>query len=305
MYAITRYVTGSITTSTAVLYSHPSAVYDGEVAEAGDADGARRDAAEHQRVAELAGERRPDQPRPQVLLLGALLDQHDHPRVDGLADDEAGQPGHDQLGVGTDDVLEVLLVGVEVRGREVDRHPERQRRQDVHREAEEDRPPGGLESVHLGEHVADHVGQREDDEPAVGDDRAERDALGRGHVGDDHQRGEDRDEYRVVGRPHLSECGAAALCAEISLVTRPSNRQPSALANGGWQLVGHHGVGQRRREGDGTGEVLAGEDVAFGGRRLQRWRRSGRRAARPARRRSRWSRSRRRRSRAPKPSGRG
>ena len=37
--------------------------------------------------------------------------------------------------------------------------------------ADVDRPPGGLEPVHLRQHVADHVGQREDDEAAVGDQR--------------------------------------------------------------------------------------------------------------------------------------
>ena len=66
---------------------------------------------------------------------------HHHPRVDGLPDDEAGQSGDDQLGVGVHDGLEVPLVGVEVRGGQIDGHPERQRGQGVHREAE--RSPAG------------------------------------------------------------------------------------------------------------------------------------------------------------------
>ena len=114
------------------------------------------------------------------------------------------------------------LVGVEVGGGQIDRHPERQRGQDVHREPEDDGPSGGLEAVHLGQHVADHVGQREDDEPAVGDDRPECDALGGGHVGDDHQRREDRDEDRIVGRPDLGECCARSGCSVWSLVTGTS-----------------------------------------------------------------------------------
>ena len=93
----------------------------------------------------------------------------DDPGVDRLPDDEAGQSRDDQLGVGVHDVLERRLVLVEVGGGQVDRHPEGERGQHVHREAEEDRAPGGLEAVHLGQHVADHVGQREDDEPAVGE----------------------------------------------------------------------------------------------------------------------------------------
>lgn len=54
--------------------------------------------------------------RAQVLLLGAFLDLDDGPGVDGLAGDEAGQTGDDELGVGADDVGEVFLVRIEVSG---------------------------------------------------------------------------------------------------------------------------------------------------------------------------------------------
>ena len=126
-----------------------------------------------------------------------------------------------------------------------------------------DGPPRGLEAVHLGQHVADHVGERKDDEPAVGDDRAECDALRRGHVGDDHQRGEDRDETRIVRRPDLSECGVLALRWRSGRsVTRTSDLSRAPWRDAGRQLVGDHGVGQRRRERDRAGEVFAGEDIA-------------------------------------------
>lgn len=53
-----------------------------------------------------------------MFLLGPLFDRDDDPGVDGLPDEKPGQAGDDQLCVGADDVLEVLLIGVEVgRGR--------------------------------------------------------------------------------------------------------------------------------------------------------------------------------------------
>ena len=162
--------------------------------------------------------------------------------------------------------------------------------------------PRGLEPVHLGQHVADHVGQREDDEPAVGDDRAERDALGRGHVGDDHQRGEDGDEDRIVGRPDLSERGMLLFGGGLVACHPAIIRSGERLGDQRRQLVGHHRIGQRRRERDRAGEILAGEHIALADRSPAALRRSDRQAARPARRRSRCSRSARRRRRGPTPS---
>ena len=179
----------------------------GEVGEAGDPDGGRGDGAEHQGVTELAGEGGPDQSGPQVLLLGPLLDLDHGPGVDRLPDDEPGQAGHDQLGVRADDVGEMLLVRIEVGGGKVDGHPECQCCKAIHDESEQNGPPGCGESVDLGQHVADDVGEREDDEPAVGDDGSESHTFGGGDIGDDHQRGEHRDQNRVVAATDLSKTG--------------------------------------------------------------------------------------------------
>ena len=91
-------------------------------------------------------------------------------------------------------------------------------------EAEQDRPPGLAEPVHLAQHVAEDVGEREQERAAVGDDRAELDQLRRADVGDQQQAAEQHDDEVVVARP--SGCAAASGGRRV-----------------GWQLgSGRHGV---------------------------------------------------------------
>jgi hypothetical protein len=137
-----------------------------------------------------------------VLFVGALLDPDHDPRVDELADEEAGQPGDRQPADRGDGARQCVLVGVVRSPGQPHGRPQHQHRERLHGEADEHRAACGAEAVHLAEHVADDVGQGKDEEAAVGEQRPERHALGGRDVGDEDQSREDGDQCGVVGRAH-------------------------------------------------------------------------------------------------------
>mgnify|MGYP000140247497 CR=1 FL=1 len=90
-------------------------------------------------------------------------------------------------------------------------------------EAEEDGPARAAHAVHLGENVTQHVGQREQQRAAVGDQReqrepadgelrAELDQLDRGDVRDQQERAEQRDDEVVHARRAGGERGPGLGC---------------------------------------------------------------------------------------------
>ena len=88
---------------------------------------------------------------------------------------------------------------VEVRSGEPDGDVEGDDREDGDAKAGEHGAAGRLETVDLGEDVADDVGEWEEEERAVGKQRPQRHALLRGDVGDEEHRAEDGEQDRVRG----------------------------------------------------------------------------------------------------------
>ena len=138
-----------------------------EVVPRRDADDARGNGAEDQRVEKLADDRRPDQARPQVLFLGAFLDGNEDERIEHLPDEIARQACKYEAWHDPDHRFEGFLILVEARHREFDDDEEAHRRQDDRPEAEIDRTSGRLEAVDLTEHIAEDVSEREQEECAV------------------------------------------------------------------------------------------------------------------------------------------
>ena len=106
---------------------------------------------------------------------------------------------------------ELRLRLVEVGGRQPDGDVEGDDREDRDGEAGEDGPPGGAESVALGEDVAEDVGQGEEEEGAVGYQWPDDHALGGQDVGDEEHRDEDRHDDGIVSALQGDEAGAVPL----------------------------------------------------------------------------------------------
>ena len=122
-------------------------------------------------------------------------------------------------------------------------------REDVAGEAEEDDPPRGAEAVHLREHVAEDVREREEDVPGVEDPAADLGELDRDDVRDDerrHEEGRERDEAPGEGSRH-----------------EPPERGP----------------GRRSRRASGSPAGAGASTRTTGGRRGRRCGRCGRRRA--------------------------
>ena len=110
------------------------------------------------------------------------------------------------------------------------------------REPGDDRAAGGLEAVDLRDDVAEDVREGEQEEAAVGDERAEGHALGGADVGQDHDDGHEGQHGREVGaepaeakaartRPGAGETdeGEAGLTAMVEFQSRKWFAQLPAL----------------------------------------------------------------------------
>ena len=128
----------------------------------------------------------------------AGLDPHQHPGVEHLPDEEPAQAGQHDARHEPEDGLERVLVRPVVGGWGLLHEPEGPRGQGRHPERQPDRPPRRPPAVDLGEDVADHVDQREQEGAAVGDQRPGGDQLRRTDVGDEQEAHEDRHHRGVV-----------------------------------------------------------------------------------------------------------
>src|SRR5215207_2647986 len=157
------------------------------------------DDAEQRRVGELADDRGTHQPSPHSALSSPLLDPDENIGVKKLAGQVAAQArNHDAWHEAEHSYkrLLVLIAGAWRRG--ADRE-EGQGSHGCQTETHPDGAPGLTQAVHLGKHVAQDVGQREQDGAAVSEDAAaehlrqtvnDRDGLRRGDVGDQQQSAE-------------------------------------------------------------------------------------------------------------------
>ena len=181
-----------------------------------------------------------------------------------------------------EDGLERLLVRPVLGGGCLLHEPEGPCGQGRHPERQPDRPPRRAPAVDLGEHVADHVHQREQERPAVGDQRPDGDQLRRPDVGDQQQPHEDRHHGGVV--PGGARVGRAARPPR-----RPAppviRRGPGGGLRGAGARVAHGAELNHRREPHADRVGVAGPNrdrVGFAGTRSPRIRRDSGQFARPA-----------------------
>ena len=163
------------------------------------ADDRRGDGAKQQSIAELAHHGGSDKARKEALFARALLHRGQRPGVEQLTHQVAGQRGGQNLRHQAKGGGEGLLTLVEISRRQPDGDIETHGRQDGHRKADIDRAPGGFEAIALGEHVADDIGQREQKEGAVGNQRAELHALSGVDIGNEEGHHKHGDQPGVEG----------------------------------------------------------------------------------------------------------
>ncbi len=115
----------------------------------------------------------------------------------------------------------------------MDGEPETQRGEDEHRETGQNGSAHRAEAVHLADHVAQDVGEREQEECAVGDQTLhvdgtdvdvepvveQHDTLGAGDVTDQHHADEERDEQREIAATDGGERGAG--CVSVARLDLP------------------------------------------------------------------------------------
>lgn len=134
-----------------------------------DADHARGDGAEQQRVREFADDGGADQARPEAVGAEAVFHLLQHPRVEQLAHHVAGERGRDDARQQAQDCGEGVLHVVEVRRGQPDGDVERHHGKHGDEKAGEHGAACGFEPVDFGDDVPDDIGDGEEEEGPVGD----------------------------------------------------------------------------------------------------------------------------------------
>src|SRR5690606_25206269 len=176
----------------------------------GDADYWRSNSAENQGVEEFAHAAGSDQSENQSALPRAFLEFNQHPGVGKLAHQESAGGGNDNLPDWAKGPFQGFLPVIELSRRQLDHDPETEHGEERQSKSHQNRAARCLQSIDFGNDVAQNVGQREEEEPAVSNEWTEADAFRSANIRKNHDRthhGEDRGEVGRTGRSEYRSLG--------------------------------------------------------------------------------------------------